>query len=181
MRFQLATAFLFASALLLACGDDSVTGGGPAGGAPPAGGENPGGEGGGNPIIAGGNGSGGGPTGPSKIGDECVTDADCDDDVGLCITQPTSGFPKGYCTALCDGDVDCGEGVCFEDAQTPFCVFPSSDTSDCRAGYGWQSPSQFGGSISYQISHNLEATYGSISFATAKANKRVRTTFHMTV
>lgn len=138
MRFQLATAFLFASALLLACGDDSVTGGGPAGGAPPAGGENPGGEGGGNPIIAGGNGSGGGPTGPSKIGDECVTDADCDDDVGLCITQPTSGFPKGYCTALCDGDVDCGEGVCFEDAQTPFCVFPCSDTSDCRAGYGCQ-------------------------------------------
>jgi hypothetical protein len=45
-----------------------------------------------------------------------------------------------------------------------------SDGNYCRAGYGWQSPSQFGGSVSYQISHNLEATYGAISFATAKAN-----------
>ena len=135
----LTTASLVASALLLfACGDDSVTGGGSAGGAPPGGGENPGGAGGGNPNIAGGNNSGGGTTGPNKIGDECVTDADCDADVGVCIAQVTNGFPKGYCTALCDGDVDCGEGVCFEDAQTPFCLFPCSDTEDCRAGYGCQ-------------------------------------------
>lgn len=45
-----------------------------------------------------------------------------------------------------------------------------SDGNYCRAGYGWQSPSQFGGSTSYQVSLNLEAVYGSISFATAKAN-----------
>ena len=45
-----------------------------------------------------------------------------------------------------------------------------SDGNYCRAGYGWQSPSQFGGSTSYQVSLNLEAVYGTISFATAKAN-----------
>jgi hypothetical protein len=45
-----------------------------------------------------------------------------------------------------------------------------SDGNYCRAGYGWQSPSQFGGSTTYLVSQNLEATYGAISFATAKAN-----------
>ena len=45
-----------------------------------------------------------------------------------------------------------------------------SDGNYCRAGYGWQSPSQFGGSTTYLISQNLETTYGSISFTTAKAN-----------
>lgn len=45
-----------------------------------------------------------------------------------------------------------------------------SDGDFCRAGYGWQSPSQFGGSTTYQISQNLEVTYGTMTFATAKAN-----------
>ncbi|HUQ06842.1 MAG TPA: PPC domain-containing protein [Kofleriaceae bacterium] len=45
-----------------------------------------------------------------------------------------------------------------------------SDGDYCRAGYGWQSPSQFGGSTSYQISLNLEGIYGTQSFGTMKAN-----------
>jgi len=45
-----------------------------------------------------------------------------------------------------------------------------SDGNFCRAGYGWQSPGQFGSSTTYQISLNLEAVYGTMSFATAKAN-----------
>lgn len=45
-----------------------------------------------------------------------------------------------------------------------------SDGDFCRAGYGWQSPGQFGGSTSYQISLNMEAVYGTMSFGTAKAN-----------
>lgn len=135
MRFH--TASLLASTLLVfACGDDSVTGGGPSsGGAPTTGGQNPGGEGGGNPVISGGNNNGGAAPGPQKIGMECLSDADCDPD-GFCIAQKTNGFPKGYCSAQCDVDSDCGVGVCYEEAQA--CLFPCGDTADCRAGYSCQ-------------------------------------------
>lgn len=45
-----------------------------------------------------------------------------------------------------------------------------SDGDYCRAGYGWQSPSQFGSSTTYQISMNMETVYGVQTFATMKAN-----------
>jgi hypothetical protein len=45
-----------------------------------------------------------------------------------------------------------------------------SDGNYCRAGYGWQSPSQFGSSTTYQISLNMENVYGAQSYTTMKAN-----------
>ncbi len=45
-----------------------------------------------------------------------------------------------------------------------------SDGNYCRAGYGWNSPSQFGSSTTYQISLNMEVVYGTQTFATMKAN-----------
>jgi len=138
MRFHVAITTLFASAFVLfACGDDSVTGGSPAGGANPGGANSDGGAGAGIPMISGGNNTGGEAAGPMKIGAACTSDADCDAD-GFCIAQVTSGFPKGYCSAPCDGDSDCGNGVCISDIQSPFCVAPCGDTADCRDGYTCQ-------------------------------------------
>jgi hypothetical protein len=45
-----------------------------------------------------------------------------------------------------------------------------SDGNYCRAGYGWQSPSQFGGSTTYLTSLNMEVVYGAQTFATMKSN-----------
>jgi hypothetical protein len=95
---------------------------------------------------------GAGPTG--FVGSPCATDADCDYDGGLCLTETGDGFPAGTCSLECErlcpdaddapvtfcatvGDLPTDAwdaidvGACL--SRCDFSLFPASG---CRPGYG---------------------------------------------
>lgn len=125
---------LFASLTLVACGDDSPTGGG---GATGTGGAGANGGAGGNGVTVTVT-STGTMMVASKVGQACLADSDCDSG-GFCITEEGSGWPLGYCSILCGDDSECNGEACLVDSANPFC-YKTCSGSGCRDGYGCITP-----------------------------------------
>jgi len=70
------------------------------------------------------------PPGTIPVGAACTEKADCEG--GIC----SSLLPDGYCTASCDGGMECPTGSeCRTINDFPFCMQSCSGDDGCRAGY----------------------------------------------
>lgn len=124
------TSLVLVAISAVACGDDDGSGGA---GASPSDGGSGGGDGGSTSTMLVGGSTSTMQMGDINVGEPCMQDTDCAD--GLCFVEDSTGWPKGYCTAACDGDFDCYGGTCLVDLQQPFCAFPCGTPDDCRPGY----------------------------------------------
>ncbi len=72
------------------------------------------------------------------LGGACANEEDCS---SLCL--PHERWPNGFCTRLCAGDGDCGDGaVCVETSSDgAVCLFACAEAADCAflsgAGATW--------------------------------------------
>lgn len=73
--------------------------------------------------------------GTCATGGGCDVDADCAS--GICVTEPSSGWPGGFCTLGCATDADCGaDSHCgYIEGGSGVCVANCADDTDCRSGY----------------------------------------------
>ncbi len=76
--------------------------------------------------------------GPGEVGAACSDAADCDGDI--CIGEEDEGYPEGYCSSTCAGDMTCPEGsVCVPLRIIPQCLDAcdrAGAPKQCRPGYG---------------------------------------------
>jgi len=77
----------------------------------------------------------------TNAGAACTTTSNC---IGgsldaICIDEATNEWPGGYCSAACQGNIECGDGnYCLglgTNGET-YCTQGCNRTADCRAGYG---------------------------------------------
>jgi hypothetical protein len=71
-----------------------------------------------------------------SLGARCELSSDCDEE---CF-PPSTTWPGGFCTTICDGNSDCDAGAaCADEQGTGACEFLCAQDSDCALlgdGYG---------------------------------------------
>lgn len=72
-----------------------------------------------------------------RDGQECDDPSQCEG--GVCLDEPSTGWPGGTCTRSCDPqnpDPCLGSGVCLSTGSGPYLCFQRcAETSECRASY----------------------------------------------
>jgi hypothetical protein len=61
------------------------------------------------------------------LGARCDLSAECDQ---KCLA-PSTDWPGGFCTTVCDRDADCGDGATCIDEQGGLCAFACASDADC--------------------------------------------------
>ena len=62
-----------------------------------------------------------------EVGARCDTNADCDQKCEV----PSSDWPDGFCTELCDSDANCPDGTVCIDEDGGICAFTCAADPDC--------------------------------------------------
>ncbi len=84
------------------------------------------------------------------VGARCDTNADCDT---KCLV-PDSTWPGGFCTLLCDSDVDCPQDTRCIDQDGGVCAFACTTDPECTflgTGYTCQARDSHGGGAKVNV------------------------------